>query len=245
MDYSMPSSSSSTLFNIPQLAEDGSNWVTYKNRMLIMLRARGLGEYVDGTAVQPILFATATSPSGGTAIPEEVKGNKKEVAKYMQKDFFVQQHIFGTVTDRMMLQISNQTTGAAMWTEIKTLYEGKSALVKVDVRKCMLLARCDEGGDVKAHFGELNRLCQIMAGMGTIVDDADSAAIVMGPLPDSYCPIISALEAAAGYSSKVVTAQELITAVTVEYEHRLLCNPQSARKGGNAVLHMENSTHQG
>jgi hypothetical protein len=49
--------------------------------------------------VQPILFATATSPSGGMATPEEVKENKKEVAEYMQKDFFIQQHIFGTVTD--------------------------------------------------------------------------------------------------------------------------------------------------
>jgi hypothetical protein len=128
---------------------------------------------------------------------------------------------------------------------VKTLHEGKSALVKVDVRKCMLLAHCDEGRDIKAHFGELNRLCQIMAGMGVIVNDADYAAIVMGSLPDSYCPIISALEAAIGYSSKVFTAQELITIVTIEYEHRLLHNPQSARKGGNAALHTGNSTHQG
>jgi hypothetical protein len=59
------------------------------------------------------------------ATPEEVKENKKEVAEYMQKDFFVQQHIFGIVTDRMMLQISSQTTGATMWTEIKTLHEGR------------------------------------------------------------------------------------------------------------------------
>jgi hypothetical protein len=73
-----------------------------------------------------------------------------------------------------------------MWKEINTLHEGKSALVKADVRKCMLLARCDEGGDVKVHFGELNRLCQIMAGMGMIVNDEDYAAIVMGSLPDTY-----------------------------------------------------------
>jgi hypothetical protein len=104
----------------------------------------------------------------------------------MQKDYLIQQHIFRTVTDQIMLQISNQTTGAAMWKEIKMLHEGKSALVKVDVRKHMLLARCDKGGDVKAHFGELNRLHQIMAGIGAIVDDEDYAAIVMGPLPDSY-----------------------------------------------------------
>jgi hypothetical protein len=128
------------------------------------------------------------------ATPEEVKENKREVAKYMQKDYLVQQHIFGTVTDQMMLQISHQTTGAAMWKEIKMLHGGKSALVKADVRKRMLLAHCDEGGDVKAHFGELNRLRQIMAGMGAIVNNEDYVAIVMGSLPDIYQPIISALE---------------------------------------------------
>jgi hypothetical protein len=177
--------------------------------MMIALGARGLGEYVDETAVRPILITTATSPSGKIATPEEAKENKnkREVAEYMQKDYLVQQHIFGTITDRMMLQISHQTTGAAMWKEIKTLHEGKSTLVKVDVRKHMLLTRCDKGGDVKAHFGGLNRLRQIMAGMGVIVDDEDYMAIVMGSLPDTYQPIISALEATAGYSSKVVTAQ--------------------------------------
>jgi hypothetical protein len=144
-----------------------------------------------------------------------------------------------------MLQISHQTTGAAMWKEIRMLHEGKSALVKADARKCMLLACCDEGRDVKAHFRELNRLLQIMAGMSAIVDDEDYAAIIMGSLPDLYRPIISTLEAAAGYSSKVVTAQELITAVNVEYEHRLLRNLQSAKKGRNAVLHMGNGTCQG
>jgi hypothetical protein len=54
-------------------------------------------------------------------------------AEYTQKDYLIQQHIFRTVADQMMLQISHHTTGAAMWKEIKTLHEGKSALVKVDI----------------------------------------------------------------------------------------------------------------
>jgi hypothetical protein len=121
--------------------------------MTIALGACGLGEYVDRTAVRPILITTATSQSGIMATTEEMKENRREVAEYMQKDYLVQQHNFRTVTDRMMLQISHQTTGAAMWKEIRTLHEGKSALVKADVRKCMLLARCDEGRDVKCTSG--------------------------------------------------------------------------------------------
>jgi hypothetical protein len=79
--------------------------------MMIPLGAHGLGEYVDGTVVQPILITTATRPSGIMATTEEVKENKREVAEYIQKNYLVQQHIFGTVTDQMMLQISYHTTG--------------------------------------------------------------------------------------------------------------------------------------
>jgi hypothetical protein len=54
---------------------------------------------MDGTAVRPMLITTATSPSRIKKTPEEIKENKREVAEYMQKDYLVQQHIFGTVTD--------------------------------------------------------------------------------------------------------------------------------------------------
>jgi hypothetical protein len=75
-----------------------------------------------------------------------------------------------------------------------------------------------------------------MAGMGEVVQDIDYGAIIMGSLPDSYRSIISSLEATAGYAQKVVTPQELIATVTVEYEHRLIRNPQAAKRGGNATL---------
>jgi len=38
----LPSSTSSALFNIPQLAEDGSNWITYKQRVMMAIGAQGL-----------------------------------------------------------------------------------------------------------------------------------------------------------------------------------------------------------
>jgi hypothetical protein len=140
MDYSMPSSSS-PLFN---LAEDGSNWVTYKQYMTITLGARGLGEYVDGTVPIPPCFVTNSmgvvkDVNGNTKTADEVKENRKEINEYTQKDLLVQQHIFSTITDRLMLQLRSQLTGATMWTKVKKLHEGKSTLVKADMCKHMLL----------------------------------------------------------------------------------------------------------
>jgi len=48
-DSTLPSTTSA-LFNIPKLAEDGSNWITYKECMLMAIGARGLMRYVDGHA---------------------------------------------------------------------------------------------------------------------------------------------------------------------------------------------------
>jgi hypothetical protein len=50
--------------------------------MTIALGACRLGEYVDGTAVRPILITTTTSRSGITATTEEMKENRREVAEY-------------------------------------------------------------------------------------------------------------------------------------------------------------------
>ena len=129
--------------------------------MLIALRAHGLGEYVEGTATKTARYVANSAgvvvkADGTVASQDEIKENRKEVNEYEQKDSLVQQHIFSTITDRVMLQLESLDSGSAMWKELQKLHEGKSALVKADVRKRMLLTRCDEGGDVKAHFGEIN-----------------------------------------------------------------------------------------
>jgi hypothetical protein len=159
--------------------------------MTITLGARGLGEYVDGTVLIPLRFVIDSTGvvkdvNGNTKTADEVKENRKEINEYTQKDSLVQQHIFSPITDRLMLQLGSQLTGAAMWTKVKKLHEGKSALVKVDMHKHMLLTRFEEGADVKVHFGELNRICQIMAGMGDVIQEVNYSAIIMGLLPDSY-----------------------------------------------------------
>ncbi|OJA07736.1 hypothetical protein AZE42_08442 [Rhizopogon vesiculosus] len=56
MDTTLPSSNSA-LFNIPKLADDGLNWITYKERMLTAIGARGLMRYTDGRKIKPIPFA--------------------------------------------------------------------------------------------------------------------------------------------------------------------------------------------
>jgi hypothetical protein len=40
--------------------------------------------------------------NGNTKTMDEVKENRKEINEYTQKDSLVQQHIFSTITDRLI-----------------------------------------------------------------------------------------------------------------------------------------------
>ena len=42
-----------TLFHVPKLANDGSNWVAYKTCMKYAIASRGLTEHLDGTLAAP------------------------------------------------------------------------------------------------------------------------------------------------------------------------------------------------
>lgn len=131
MDSTLPSTNSA-LFNIPKLAEDGLNWITYKERMLTVLGARGLMRYTDGRAVKPIPFAidektkAVTKPDGSTPSQTEIDELDKKLDEFYQKDSLVRQQIFNTITDRMLLRIQKLDRASTIWDEICTIHEGKT-----------------------------------------------------------------------------------------------------------------------
>jgi hypothetical protein len=77
--------------------------------------------------------------------------------------------------------------------------------------------------------------------MGTLIEDKDFSAIIMGSLPESYRPLLSSINAAARISKKPLTSYELVNVVTEEYEHRQLINPRASKKGGNSALSAKTS----
>jgi hypothetical protein len=109
-------------------------------------------------------------------------------------------------------------------------------LVQIDLRCQLHETRCNEGGDIKAHLGELLQLHKLLASMGASLDDRDFAAIIMGSLPESYRPILSSMNAAAHVLSKVLSPYDIMSAISEEYEHRMIANPTTSKKGRNTAL---------
>jgi len=108
MDTTLPNSSS--LYNIPKLADDGSNWITYKERALTVIRARGLMQYLDGRAKEPAAYKTnaareSLKPDGSKATETEIEELEEKIDEFFQKDSLTKQHIFSTISDRLLLQV--------------------------------------------------------------------------------------------------------------------------------------------
>src|SRR5258705_1679249 len=234
---------SSTLFSIPKLADDGSNWVTYKERLLNGIGARGMMRYVDGRIQQPVPFTmdpkgkTPVKVDGKPAMDVEIEELDDKIDEWYQKDVLVKQHIFSTISDRLLLRVQRLPNAAKMWDEIRKIHEGKTELVQVDLRRRLQEMRCEETGDVRHHFSELMHMREQVAGMGATIEERDFYAIALGSLPESYRPLVSAINATARITQKTLSAYELVNVVSEEYEHRQLAiGATSRKKGDNSAL---------
>jgi hypothetical protein len=102
----MHSTSTLTLYNVPQLTEDGGNWITYKERVTTAVNARGLRHYIEGHTVCPAPLAMSVAlllvplMPGGTAVTDaEIEAYEDRIDEYHHKDSLVKQQLFSTITD--------------------------------------------------------------------------------------------------------------------------------------------------
>src|SRR5258705_6175566 len=244
LDIMLPTTNS-VLFNIPRLADDGKNWITYKERLLTAIGARGLMRYIDGRTKQPLAFEL--DPTGKTIVREDSKpateaeqeAREEKIDEWYQKDAYVKQHIFSTITDRLLLRVQKLPNASEIWEQIRHIHEGKTELVQVDLRRQLQDTRCEEEADVRNHCSELLRMREELAGMGAILEERDFYAIVLGSLPESYRPLLSSINAAARVTSKLLSPNELIDVVSEEYEHREITSRSTQKKSGNTALSAE------
>src|SRR6267154_1888448 len=85
--------------------------------------------------------------------------------------------VFSTITDQLLLRVQKLDGASSIWAEICQIHEGKTKLVQIDLRRRLQDLRCEENDDVKAHFSELLRLRESLAGMGSAIEDCDFHAI--------------------------------------------------------------------
>jgi transposase InsO family protein len=244
---------------IPKLDVSGSNWVLYKERFFWALDARAILDHVDGTGTEPvdpvpkasrdaIILSVAEKASDPTkavkelsaAEKEKEKEWKKELKEWKQNEAVAKQQIASSIPDSLFMKIRTKGSAYEIWKELENHFQNRSRMVSVDLRRRIQETRCAEKGDMLSHFANLRTMREDLAAMGQPLSENDFYAIILGSLPASYDPYISAVNATSSVLGKTISADELMLTVTEEYERRNL-KYKTGKKDDNAAFYSNDS----
>ena len=242
------------LMKVPKLEAGGANWVVYKDRFVWSVDARGLLEHVDGSEREPVcpvkprMVPRKDSEGKDTRDvvqaaytreeERDIKEWKAELKEWKRGEAIVKQQIAATIPDSLFMKIRDKGTAVEIWEALKGDFQNKSRMVAVDLRRRLQQERCAEKGDVRGHFSKLRTMREDLAAMGHPPGDDEFYAIILGSLPYSFKPFISALNATSSVLGTVLSPDELMQAFTDEYDHRSL-RKSSKKEEENAAFSTE------
>ena len=147
----MSSSSSVKVTNLPRLAEDGSNWVTYKERILNNLTSKGLMRHIRGMARQPVQLIERNGsfyrPNELSPLSDEdLEKHEDSVDSYDQKEAQVREIIYETVSKSVFLDIKDESSAARVWSKLVAIHETKGTMTYTDTLTKLSMARYASDG---------------------------------------------------------------------------------------------------
>jgi hypothetical protein len=105
--------------HVEKLVADGSNWVTYRDRMMWSLRSRGLSEHLTSTTVTAAYIALGDI------------NNRTPQMRWEADEATTMHVIAASIPNSVFTNIKDKTTGKDMWDALKALYEGRTQMVLV------------------------------------------------------------------------------------------------------------------
>lgn len=149
-----------------------SNWATWRYRMELML-------------MKEDLWST-------------VKNDKPESAEitsaWTRKDEKARAMIGLALEDNQLVHIMEALSAQEMWEKLKGYHERGSLSNKIHVLRRLCSMRLVEGGNLSDHLMEASELVYRLARMGESLKEHLVVAILLSSLPDSYDPLVTALE---------------------------------------------------
>ena len=227
----MPESASSTSISgttnsageyvrLPMLDSDGRNWTSWKQRFYLSVVARGHKSHLVDKAKAP------------------EKGDPK-FDSWEMIEAGLMERMLSTIPDSIYSQIQDKPTVKLMYDELISMFETKSLIYVVELRRKLMTASCREGTDLRAHFDDLKKVRESLGAAGQKIDEDDFVATLMGSLPPSYNAYLETMSGMLQMSDAAskMTSSKLIQLVLEEQKRRtILTSKQSVDKTKDLAL---------
>jgi hypothetical protein len=214
------STSAIKLTQLPRLARDGENWLTYQEKVVNAIKARKLCRHLTGTARKPAEliekddgFYLASDSDSKALTDKQVDEHEELLDAWEEKEAQLRELVYNTVDNSTFLQIKGQPTAAKMWDKLVSIYGSKgSAQFEATLLGKLQNARFTDDGDMRAHLGNMTTLRERLDKVGAPLSDAQFNAYIQTSLSLSprFQPLLTTLNTSARLSKVATTSEDLI-----------------------------------
>ncbi len=218
VDISTSENATIKVTQLPKLASNGENWLTYHERVLNAATAHGLRRHLVGTALKPSPIVEKRGKfylSANDTVPlmdEVLEKHETSIDSWDQKEAQVRELIYNTVDSTSFLQIKGEKTAAALWTKLTSIYGNKGAQFEEYLLGKLQMARYVENEDMHTHLTTMNTLRECLTKIGSPISDVQFNAYIRTSLSLTTCyqPLLTTLSTTARQTKTALTSDDLI-----------------------------------
>ena len=192
-----------------KLITDGSNWGTYRDRMVWYFDSCHWSEHLASATI-PQAYIDAGDINGQT--PQQRWAAEEASAMNM---------IASSVPDDVFNRIKSQTSTHAVWNAVTAFYRSRLQMKIYNLEKVLRVAKLEDDEDPRAHLTKLSDFRDRLASMGKTIDDDEFAYILLASLPSSYATIVTTIVLVADITKAAVNPDWVIRLVANEYDQRV------------------------
>lgn len=195
--------------SIPKLEADGSNWGSYRDRMVFMLGVFDLDDHLTDTEVH----------KSGAEV--ETVDEAEATFRWERDDASVKQYIASSIPNNVFTLVKGGTTAKDVWQNLSAQFESQSRTLRGKLKRRLCMERCGDNSDVRTHFSKMASLREQLATAGGSVSDKEYAHILLNSLPEEYDTTITTMNAVAVLCQKDLFPEAVITIIIDEYDRNI------------------------
>src|SRR6267142_1336683 len=216
---------------VPKLSSDGSNWVTYQDRLKWAMQANNFEDHAE--AGLPSADYTALGTIGGITM----------AARWAKEENTIKLILGSTLPDIAFNRIKTTANMHNAWELLKRVFEEQSKVLVADVIQRFQNKHCKEDTSVRNHFEYLADLHEQLTVMGKVVTDEDYTDTLLASLLASYNGMVLSMSMSTHLGTKVLTSEIFEQFILDESKHWQVKDKYA--ESCNEALAMESGSRKG